>query len=54
MPTIPKVLDEENMILMRKPGSGITQESLSSIVGKKLSRDYDSRYLLTLSDVDTS
>jgi len=45
---------KEYMILMRKPGSGITQDNLSSIVGKKLSRDYDSRYLLTLADIETS
>ena len=45
---------KENMVLMRKPGTGIPKKELPNLLGKKLARDYDSRYLLTSSDIDLS
>lgn len=47
-------LIKEEMILMRKPGTGISKEELPNIIGKKLSCDYDSKHLLTLTDIETS
>jgi N-acetylneuraminate synthase len=44
---------EEKMILMRKPGSGIPETEIQNFIGRKLCRDYDSYYLLDLSDVET-
>jgi len=47
-------LIEQRMILMRKPGSGIPETEIPNLVGKVLSRDYDSCYLLKSSDVVSS
>lgn len=44
----------EKMLVMRKPGSGISAEEIPNIIGKKLSRDYDALYLLKLSDLESS
>tara|TARA_Y100000748_G_scaffold303958_1_gene311031 strand:- start:4829 stop:5875 length:1047 start_codon:yes stop_codon:yes gene_type:complete len=45
---------KENMILMRKPGSGIPESEVPNLIGKTLCRDYDSNYLLDPSDLETS
>jgi len=45
---------EERMILMRKPGTGMPETEITNLIGKTLSQDYDSSYLLDLSDVETS
>jgi len=39
------------MIIMKKPGTGIPEKELSSILGKKLIKNYDSLFLLKISDI---
>ena len=41
-----------SMILMKKPGKGIPESEIDSIVGSKLIVDYDPHYLLKESDID--
>jgi len=42
---------EKDMILMKKPGTGIPENDIAEIVGKTLSKDYDSYYLLERSHI---
>ena len=42
---------DSSMILMRKPGNGISESEIDSIIGSKLTVDYDPLYLLKESDI---
>ena len=43
---------EKGMILMKKPGTGISVKDITNIIGKTLSKDYDCHYLLERSYIN--
>jgi len=43
---------EKGMILMKKPGTGISEKDITNIIGKTLSKDYDCHYLLERSYIN--
>jgi N-acetylneuraminate synthase len=42
----------QNMLTLKKPGNGISEEYMVSLIGRRLKRDVSSKYLLTWDDID--
>jgi N-acetylneuraminate synthase len=42
----------EDMLTLKKPGNGISEEYIVSLIGRRLKRDVISKYLLTWDDID--
>jgi N,N'-diacetyllegionaminate synthase len=42
----------EDMLTLKKPGNGISEEYMVSLIGRRLKRDVVSEYLLTWDDID--
>ena len=41
-----------DMLTLKKPGNGISEEHIASLIGRRLKRDVVSEYLLTWDDLD--
>ena len=42
----------DDILVLKKPGTGIPPSCIHDLIGRKLSRDVDSRYLLQYNDIE--